>query len=143
MTEKQFAAGGVVLKGDAEEVKALLIKDSYGHWTWPKGHIEEGESPREAALREVQEETGLKTLNAWEELGTQKYWFTWEGEKVFKTVHIFLIEATEGEELSIQTEEITDGEWLEADQALEKIEYEGSRALFEKGIKKYKEGKTS
>ena len=141
--QRQFAAGGVVLKGGAGEVKALLIKDSYGHWTWPKGHIEEGESPQEAALREVREETGLKTLKPIEELGAQEYWFNWEGEEVFKTVYIFLIEAAEGEELSIQTEEIADGEWLEADQALEKIEYEGSRALFEKGIKKYKEGKTS
>ncbi|NQT33415.1 MAG: NUDIX hydrolase [Candidatus Omnitrophica bacterium] len=139
MTELQFASGGVVIKKEKDGIKVLLIKDSYGHWTWPKGHIEEGESPREAAVREISEETGLKTLRIIEELGQQKYHFTLEGTKIFKTVHVFLAEAQGAEEIKVQTEEIECARWFPPAEALETIEYEGSRELLAKGIEEFRE----
>ena len=133
--EKQFAAGGVVVKKEDDGFSVLLIKDSYGHWIWAKGHIEEGETPQEAAVREVAEETGLKSLSVLEELGRQEYYFTLKGKKIFKTVHVFLIEAAPGEELDIQTSEIQAAEWFTPEEALGKIEYEGSSILLGKGIR--------
>jgi 8-oxo-dGTP pyrophosphatase MutT (NUDIX family) len=139
MTEHQFGAGGVVMKWDGEHAKVLLIKDSYGHWTWPKGHIENNETPAETALREISEETGLAKLEAVEELGMQEYYFTLHGKKIFKTVHIFLVKAEAGEKINVQKSEIQDGEWVSPQEALAKIEYKGSRELLSKGIEKFTE----
>ena len=139
MQENQFSSGGVVIRGSKEALEVLLIKDIYGHWTWPKGHIEEGESAEYAALREITEETGLKTLEVIGQIGKQEYWFTQDEKKIFKTVTIFLIKALVGEDIHIQVEEVQEAGWFSPEEALEKIEYSGSSALLEKGIKIYKE----
>lgn len=139
MQENQFSSGGVVIRGSKEALEVLLIKDIYGHWTWAKGHIEEGESAPDAALREITEETGLKTLEVIGEIGKQEYWFTQDEKKIFKTVTIFLIKATIGEDIHIQVEEVQEAGWFSLEEALEKIEYSGSSMLLEKGIKIYKE----
>ncbi len=53
-------AGGVVVRRDGRRVRVLLVRSSDGmHWLFPKGHIEAGESARQAAAREVREETGV------------------------------------------------------------------------------------
>jgi ADP-ribose pyrophosphatase YjhB (NUDIX family) len=83
---RETSAGGVVLR--AGEV--LLLQRRTGEWVLPKGHIEEGESKADAAVREVQEETGL-AVEAIEPLGTTQYRFTNKsGILVHKTVHWFL-----------------------------------------------------
>jgi 8-oxo-dGTP pyrophosphatase MutT (NUDIX family) len=139
--ERQFSAGGVVVRQQAGELKVLLIKDRYGRWTWPKGHIEQGESPAEAALREITEETGLQGVEILEEVGRQEYYFSIEGAKIFKAVHIFLARAPVEGELKIQQEEIDDARWFSASSAAETIEYEGSRALLEKAVEAFKKRK--
>lgn len=132
--DKKIGAGGVVVKMEKGAVKVLLIKDSYGHWTWPKGHMEKDETPAETAVREIQEETGLNDLEVIEELGRQEYYFTLRGQRIFKTVHIFLVKAVHGEKITVQKSEIETAEWFDAKDAIEKIEYKGSRELLEKGI---------
>ena len=134
--QRQYASGGVVITKEDGETKVLLIKDSYGHWTWPKGHPEGDETPEEAALREISEETGLKKLKILELLGKQEYWFTFEGVKIFKTVHIFLVEADPDQTLSVQLEEIQEAKWFSPEEALKTIEYKGSRDLLEKALSK-------
>ena len=58
-----MSAGGIVFRRVPDGVaRFLLIKDSYRHWGFPKGHLEEGETPAQAALRETAEETGLEHL---------------------------------------------------------------------------------
>ena len=134
MTENRYGAGGVVIKEEKGRAMVLLIKDSYGHWTWAKGHIEKGETPAETAVREISEETGLKKLEVVEELGKQEYHFTFHGKRFFKTVHIFLVRAFDGEPLLAQRSEIMEARWFQPEEALEKIEYKGSRDLLAKGI---------
>ena len=58
----ETSAGGVVFRLDGREPLVLLIRDSYQNWGFPKGHVERGERPEEAAVREVSEETGLAAL---------------------------------------------------------------------------------
>ncbi len=135
---KQFAAGGVVIKKERGIPKILLIKDSYGHWTWPKGHMEKKETLEETALREIAEETGQKKTEIVKKIGEQKYIFTLRGKKISKIVYIFLIKAQAREKLVVQASEIEKAKWFRAEEALEKIEYKGSRALLKKGIEAFK-----
>ena len=55
--DREVSAGGIVFRRFGTEAHFLLIKDSYRHWGFPKGHLEEDESPTEAARRETSEET--------------------------------------------------------------------------------------
>ena len=88
---REFSAGGVVLR----EGKVLLVEveNLKGEivWTFPKGHLEEGESALEAALREVEEETGWKCRRTGK-LPDVTYWFTRNGHPVFKKVSWFTME---------------------------------------------------
>ena len=59
-------------------------------WALPKGRIDEGETGEETALREVGEETGVQGRSLGK-LGDVRYWFHWEGERVFKVVSFFLL----------------------------------------------------
>ena len=132
--EYQHAAGGIVIRKDNGKTEVLLIKDSYGRWIWPKGHIEKGETIERAAAREISEETGLTRLRVIGKIGKQEYYFTLHGTKILKTVDIFLVETDPGARLVVQTSEIQDARWFSPEEALEKIEYEGSRALLEKAL---------
>ena len=61
-TRRESSAGGVVFRVAEGRALFLLICDSYGNWGFPKGHLERGERADSAALREVVEETGLRTV---------------------------------------------------------------------------------
>jgi 8-oxo-dGTP pyrophosphatase MutT (NUDIX family) len=65
-------------------------------WCLPKGHIEEGETPQEAARREVAEETGI-SAEIIRALGVIDYWFTGDDRRIHKVVHHYLLEATGGD----------------------------------------------
>lgn len=131
------AAGGIVVKTERGKTRVLLIKDRYGHWTWPKGHLEKGETPEEGALREIAEETGQSRTNILGKIGKQEYYYDLEGKTIFKVVHVFLIKASGREKLAAQTGEIHKAKWFKAEDAIQRIGYKGSRALLRKGIKKY------
>lgn len=64
-------------------------------WCLPKGHIETGESPEQAAVREVAEETGIDA-EIIHSIGIIDYWFTGDDRRVHKVVHHFLLEARGG-----------------------------------------------
>src|SRR5262249_572154 len=87
----ETSAGGVVL--DAEQAHVALIGrlDRRGRllWSLPKGHIEEGETPEQTAVREVAEETGISS-KVLRPLGTIDYWFVADNRRIHKTVHHFL-----------------------------------------------------
>ena len=135
--EKRVAAGGVVVRREGGGFRVLLIRDSYGHWIWPKGHAEEGETAPETAIREVQEETGIVELKILGEVGKQEYTYQFDAKEVFKIVYIYLMETTQ-EALVIQTSEIEKGQWFSPEEAIETIEYAGSRQILENALNKYK-----
>ena len=99
------SSGGVVYRKKDTAIQILMLKDQKGHWTFPKGMIEKGESPEEAAKREIGEEVGLHAIEIKEKLDSVQYFFKWENELVKKTVHYFLAEFTGSEEPVPQTEE--------------------------------------
>ena len=131
---REFSAGGVVYRlRNAEDPEFLLIQDAWGRWTLPKGLIEKGEKPAQAALREVAEETGVEVALAGDLDRVHYFYRDAGGQLVYKTVYYFLMEATGGA-LSPQFEEISDARWMPAAQAVEKCGYEDTRPVLEKAL---------
>lgn len=129
--KREISAGGVVY--NTKTKKFLLIKDSYGRWSLPKGLIEKGESTEQAALREVEEETGLKNLKIIKKLGSIKYIYTLKGQKIFKIVTFFLME-TDRIRLKPQWE-IKGARWFEPKESLEKIGYANSKSILKEALR--------
>jgi 8-oxo-dGTP pyrophosphatase MutT (NUDIX family) len=95
-TRRQVSAGGVLVRTGPHGFEVLLAsrRTRRGDLVWglPKGLVEEGEAPEDAAIREVREETGHRgTIRG--PLGDVSYWFVWEGTRIHKTVHFFLMDA--------------------------------------------------
>lgn len=96
-------------------------------WSLPKGHIEQGETAQQAAVREVQEETGiLGEIVA--ELGTIDFWFVAEDRRIHKTVRHFLLRRIEGE-LSDADIEVDEVDWVPMPGLRERLAYPDERGL--------------
>lgn len=119
---KEFSAGGVVIK----DGRLLLIKmrDLSGSevWTFPKGHLEEGETPEQAALREVKEEAGLD-CRILSPLHVARYSFFRRGVPVDKRVDWFLMEETGGDGRPLTPDEVLDRRWVSPAGAAELLKY--------------------
>jgi 8-oxo-dGTP pyrophosphatase MutT (NUDIX family) len=96
-------------------------------WSLPKGHLEPGETATQAAIREVEEETGI-TGEILGELGTIDFWFVAEGRRIHKTVHHYLLRATGGE-LSDTDIEVTEVAWVPLPDIADKLAYSDERDL--------------
>ncbi len=139
--KNEFSSGGIVLRQSQDKFtkdtwEFLLIENSRMNrpgetwWGFPKGHLEEGESNEEAAVREVEEETGIKA-EIIEKIGNSKYVLTKNEEKIFKVVTIFLMKYLEGE-TKAQIEEVSDVIWLPYEEALKKLSYPKDKDLLKK-----------
>ncbi len=134
----ELSAGGVIVRrrpGDSLEV--LVIKDGYGNWGFPKGHVEDGERPEEAALRECREETGLTRLRVECALGTTDWYFR-DGEAlVHKFCDYFLLEADPVERAQPQRDErIQVCSWLSPTEALAQVTYANARQILERALER-------
>jgi len=98
-------------------------------WSLPKGHVEEGETAEQAAVREVAEETGIRG-EIIGELGTIDFWFVADGRRVHKTVHHYLLRMTGGE-LSDEDIEVTEVAWVPMTQIVERLAYSDERDLMD------------
>jgi mutator protein MutT len=128
----ETSAGGVVLDADQANVALIGRLDRRGRllWSLPKGHIEEGETPEQTAVREVAEETGISS-EVLRPLGTIDYWFVADNRRIHKTVHHFLMQATAGE-LSDADVEVTEVAWVALDELDERLAYADERRLVRK-----------
>jgi mutator protein MutT len=128
----ETSAGGVVLDADQEHVALIGRLDRRGRllWSLPKGHIEEGETPEQTAVREVAEETGIES-EVMRPLGTIDYWFVADNRRIHKTVHHFLLQATTAE-LSDADVEVTEVAWVALDELDDRLAYADERRLVRK-----------
>lgn len=128
--EETSAGGLVVDRREAVPLGALIgRRDRRGRllWSLPKGHLEAGETPQDAAVREVEEETGIRgrVLGA---LGTVDYWFVAEDRRIHKTVHHYLLAAAGGE-LSDADAEVDQVAWVPLPELGRRLAYAGERRL--------------
>jgi len=127
---REFSAGGVVIK-DRKEV--LLIKNPSNIWTFPKGHIEKGETKEEAAVREVKEETNIDAEIV-DYLGEISYFFTWQGIKVYKTVYFYLMRYIAG--IPVPSWEVKDARFFPLERGEKLLKYKGDKIIFAKALAK-------
>jgi 8-oxo-dGTP pyrophosphatase MutT (NUDIX family) len=125
----ETSAGGVIYRWTGGVPHVLLIRDAYEHWGLPKGHLEAGETPEIAALREVEEETGLNVLVIGPLLRTIDWYFRSGRGFVHKFCHFYLIESPRGEVVPQVEEGITECSWLPIETAVARISYDNSREV--------------
>jgi ADP-ribose pyrophosphatase YjhB (NUDIX family) len=129
----EVSAGGLVI--DHTGKNGLLIgridhKDATGKrilWSLPKGHIEEGETPEQAALREVAEETGIESAIE-RSLGVIDFWFMAGGKRIHKTVHHYLFRETGGL-LAPQESEVDEVGWFPLAEIVDRLAYPDEKKL--------------
>ena len=132
----EVSAGGLVI--DTTGTKGLLIgrkdlKDQKKErllWSLPKGHIEAGETPEMAAIREVQEETGIASEIS-RELGVIDFWFMAGGKRIHKTVHHYLFKEIGGA-LAPQVTEVDEVGWFPLEEIIGLLAYPDEKKLIAK-----------
>ncbi len=129
----EVSAGGLVI--DQSGTQGLLIgridhKDATGKrvlWSLPKGHIEEGETPEQAAIREVAEETGI-TSSITKSLGVIDFWFMAGGKRIHKTVHHYIFVEVSGV-LTPQVTEVDEVSWFPLNEIVDRLAYPDEKKL--------------
>ena len=138
---REFSAGGVMVRRLQGRWVLAAIRPAgkkAGTWALPKGRIDDGERGEETALREVAEETGAHGRSLGK-LGDVRYWFNWEGERVFKVVSFFLVRYEGGRLGDIPAEhrhEVAEVKWLPLDDAPTLLSYGGERAMARKALER-------
>jgi ADP-ribose pyrophosphatase YjhB (NUDIX family) len=134
---REPTAGGIVYRRNRQgKIEILLIQDAKDRWTVPKGHIEEGESARDTAKREIKEETGLQNMDVSSWLGKINFRYRRQNSLVLMTTHIYLVEA-KGNSENLAKEEWMNGiKWFEAMDAYDRIEYDDIGKLILLALKK-------
>jgi 8-oxo-dGTP pyrophosphatase MutT (NUDIX family) len=133
---REHSAGGVVVRRTDGRLEVAAIRPQgrpEAHWVLPKGLVEPGERPLDAALREVHEETGLRA-EALHKLPSSRYVYRRGPERVFKLVEWWLMRPLEGEIGAIEEAmrvEVADARWLPLDEADALLAYPGERSLLE------------
>ncbi len=127
--KEEVSAGGIVFRRDGDQTLFLLIRDPYRNWGFPKGHLESGEDPAGAALREVAEETGLATLEMRGAVETIDWTFQFRGRPIHKTCHFFLIETPDERTAPQKAEGISACRWVPFEQATQLIGYQNAREV--------------
>jgi 8-oxo-dGTP pyrophosphatase MutT (NUDIX family) len=133
-TVEETSAGGLVVENlDGAPHAAVIARINRAgrlEWCLPKGHLEGRETPEQAAVREIEEETGIRG-RILRSLGTIDYWFNAEGRRIHKTVHHYLLEATGGH-LTVEGDpdaEAVDVAWVPLTELDERLAFGNERRI--------------
>ncbi len=137
---REPTAGGVVFRRTKDDkIEILLIQDAKDRWTIPKGHIEEGETAKQTAAREIGEEAGLTDVDVLDWLGKIHFRYRRIDKLVLMTTQIYLVRA-KGDTNAIKKEEWMNGiKWFPFNEALDLIEYEDIGKLMLLAMKKIRQ----
>lgn len=125
---KEKSCGCIIFKYDDEKLLFLVIKQTLGHFSFPKGHVEESESEKDTALREVKEETGFDISF----VGDFREVITYSPKPgVLKDVVFFLGNVIDGV-MTPQEDEVSLIEWLSYEDALKVVTYDDDKNVLKK-----------
>ncbi len=126
---KDEAFGIVPILNQNGSYQFLLIQHHAGHWGFPKGHADPGESAVQAACREFVEETGITDYTLIDGITlSEQYTFTRNHQKFEKTV-LYYPAFVQSEAVTCQPEEIRNFTWLPYEQALQRLTFEGAQRV--------------
>jgi 8-oxo-dGTP diphosphatase len=127
--EREFSCGGVVVRGNDCIVIVPTRRAVRGGQVLalPKGHPENGESPADAAVREVREEAGVEATVR-EKLGDVQYWYQRDGVRIAKRVTFFLLDYVSGE-VDDHDHEVEHARWIALEEAARSLSYKGERDM--------------
>ena len=124
------SAGAVIFRKN-KEIKYLLIQYGWGHWEFPRGLIEKGESLEETARREIKEEVGIediKFISGFKEW--TKFFFKLKGKNIMK-IATFLLSETKTKEVKLSYEH-KDYAWLNYEEALDRLTFKNAKEILKK-----------
>lgn len=131
---REFSAGGVVVRG--EEVAVIVptrrAADGSPVLALPKGHVDPGETPVQAAEREVREETGVRAEPV-TELGETRYWYRRDGRTIGKEVAFFLFRFLDGDTTD-HDDEVEEVRWIPLQQAARELSHAAEREIVDTAI---------
>ena len=129
--KKEKSCGAVVIKKENDDIMFLIIKQHDEYWHFPKGHVEEGETEEETAIREIKEETNIDVEidNKFRKVITYS-----PKENTIKDVVFFIGKAT-SDDLIIDQKELLDAKWVNAKEAESYFKYEDNKEVFKEALK--------
>jgi 8-oxo-dGTP pyrophosphatase MutT (NUDIX family) len=138
---RETSSGGVVFRRNqkTKQLEILLVQDARDRWTLPKGHVEEGETTQETAVREIGEETGIHNVRVLQWLGKTNYRFRRVDSLVLMVTHVYLVKALDESE-QLKGEDWMNGiEWVPANKAIELVAYDQLSKLMLIAMKRMRE----
>jgi len=138
---RETSSGGVVFRRNEEtkELEILLVQDARDRWTLPKGHVEEGDTTQETALREIGEETGLHNVKMMQWLGKTNYRFRRVNSLVLMITHVYLAKSLDQNEELVGEDWMNGIGWYPAHQAIDMVAYDQLSKLMLIAMKKMRE----
>jgi 8-oxo-dGTP pyrophosphatase MutT (NUDIX family) len=128
-SEQELSAGGVVVRGEQVIVIVPTRRGAQGQRVLglPKGHVDPGETPEQAAAREVREEAGVEAELV-DRLGDVRYFYQRGGRRIFKRVRFFLFAYRSGDPAD-HDEEVEEARWMDLAEAATALTYQGEREM--------------
>jgi len=138
---KEFSSGALIFRKKDQAPEFLLIYSNRNkEWGFPKGHIDPGETEKEAALREIKEETGLNNLRHIDEFREELVYKAVSNreaskESIIEKSTVYFLCESKTKDIIVDTDEITDFKWLNIQEALKLLTFDSLKQILKKAEK--------